>query len=421
MKKNNVTENHYGDDDTAEISNSQLEHLRSNTLLRCNKHSAVYVIPVSPNNSKTTKLYVFEPLDQTQKWFFERVMWPKLRKSPRYDREFRCGKHHCVSFHQDYLDGSTEDEDRVGAITIAKRLFQQYLNSDHALLFQDEPLPRKYRSNGSISCLTIPVPSATTHEDGAGTLFENLPRRRRRTRALPRDRDQDMIVGWARMLAQEVDLDVTRGASQPGGKFLLQLAHPQRLPPIHGQDTLQMMIQKQCIWAERLARMVSQLPGALQKQQDLRDQAWLEGLPWVQRWFVDNRTSNNEHNGGVSPDDDELRQSTYQWGKAMRWMTNWSFDMFEGKSDFSYGLDDWLQCITSNVAIHQWSLDEEEKQLGQAKGPNAILVRMVKTQTRWELTRGMEPLLGQIHDAAETEAHEWKSLCQRPATKDDVP
>ncbi|KAK8112214.1 uncharacterized protein PG998_008671 [Apiospora kogelbergensis] len=371
MKKNNVTENHYGDDDTAEISNSQLEHLRSNTLLRCNKHSAVYVIPVSPNNSKTTKLYVFEPLDQTQKWFFERVMWPKLRKSPRYDREFRCGKHHCVSFHQDYLDGSTEDEDRVGAITIAKRLFQQYLNSDHALLFQDEPLPRKYRSNGSISCLTIPVPSATTHEDGAGTLFENLPRRRRRTRALPRDRDQDMI--------------------------------------------------KQCIWAERLARMVSQLPGALQKQQDLRDQAWLEGLPWVQRWFVDNRTSNNEHNGGVSPDDDELRQSTYQWGKAMRWMTNWSFDMFEGKSDFSYGLDDWLQCITSNVAIHQWSLDEEEKQLGQAKGPNAILVRMVKTQTRWELTRGMEPLLGQIHDAAETEAHEWKSLCQRPATKDDVP
>ncbi|KAK8058172.1 hypothetical protein PG994_008620 [Apiospora phragmitis] len=170
---------------------------------------------------------------------------------------------------------------------------------------------------------------------------------------------------------------------------------------------MQSIIQKQGVWAERLLRMVRQLPEGLQKQKDLRDQAWLEANPLIQRWSGEKGSS---HNDDDYDGDDESRESFLPWLFLMRWMTDWSFDAFENEPVFDWDMTRWLLYITGNVAIHQWSLDEEEKQLGQASWPSTILTKMVKTQTRWELTRGMEPLLAQMQEAAEIEVSSWKAL-----------
>ncbi|KAK8859230.1 hypothetical protein PGQ11_009964 [Apiospora arundinis] len=144
----------------------------------------------------------------------------------------------------------------------------------------------------------------------------------RNSRPLPQDRDVEMILGLAKMIEAEPVYIFPDGRSQPGRSFFLKHLNPQMHRP--EGTSLEVLAAKQQDWTEHLARLVERIPAIVKNLTKERAGIWRSSIPIVLQML------------GYQEDDEQSEkmcdnQSTIdrRWVDLLRWMIEQGFDGFD--------------------------------------------------------------------------------------------
>ncbi|KAK7993407.1 tannase and feruloyl esterase [Apiospora arundinis] len=452
------------DKDESSDAELELEDLELGLLVKQDKYAKVYSVVTSEWASIQWEAHVFEPQNNKQARFLERMVWPKMRKSNNYKTDFarasaRIFVHRVTdgtaSFniaHTNTTQEKAEPFDMGAAIsssgpkggnplqpvTFVMLVFVCYcLRVKNSCLRMNKPIPDFVGRQSSTRLQNI---TSDTARDSLDKMWEHLKRDaqsftddtegngtntakdvdeeapptstrgsekpgRGSARPLPLDRDLEMILDFARMLSEDTPNVSPEVYSPPGLKFFSEHLVPQLSP---AEDSgLEALASKQQDWTDRLSRLIERIPKILKKLTQQRAAIWRASVARVVQVF-----------GNIDEDSSKDSDTNRRWPNILRWMIEYSFDGFDTKAvqavaeGLSAGLTPttsaWFLRVRSHALMYQWAKVETTKSDNGHDTPDAMLMKMLQAHTKRELVVGMVPILQRMRWVSELKAKYWK-------------
>ncbi|KAK8112622.1 hypothetical protein PG984_013148 [Apiospora sp. TS-2023a] len=454
---------------------STWEDLKLGMFVRQDKYAKVYSVVTSDWTAEAQwEAHVFELQGKQRARFFERMIWPKMRKSSNYEADFLRDSTHifvrrlvedidpvdakhtkakrkkarqavmaasssdCSAIEGDVRNNPAKEEG-IDTVAFVKQAFIRYC------VRVGKPVP-KFKGGQ----LTTDMPSwmerNALRDEGAKELWGSLKRdarvlvserncnttgngpgpdegkspmavsgarntSSRSSRPLPQDRDVEMILDLAKMIEAEPIYCTSDGQSQPGRSFFLKHLYPQTHLP--EDSTREELAAKQQDWTGRLTRLVERIPSILKTLTKRRDQIWKASIPSVLQVFGD------IEDGQIQDGDGEIGTI---WLDVLGWMIEEEFGGFDSAAvqALAQGLSvayaptttSWFFRIRRHVKVYKWAESQTNEGVLQKElgTPEAVPVRMLLAHTRRELVIGMRPLLERMAWISELTFKYWK--CQ---------
>ncbi|KAK8030080.1 hypothetical protein PG993_011371 [Apiospora rasikravindrae] len=445
--------------DNAELP---LSELQLGNFIRQDKFAKVYSVVASEWTAAVQwEAHVFEIQRNQQLRFFERMVWPKKRKSKNYETDFTRDLEQIFVYRiveeigpsaakrpkarrkrakpvsttaaisnteliGDNNPGNGSAEAPIYPVAYVTQVFSRYCDrigepipelkggtSDTDLItlaqsdwYQDESIKGMWEdANLKVNDLASERANESARATGDGGEGARLGRRSRRP--LPHDRDVEMIIDLAKIIKDEPIRYLPDGRPQLGRSFFLK----HLFPPTHWPEgwTLEELASKQQDWTVRLTRLIERVPRILKNLTKQRAASWQEAIPRVLQLFGD-------------VDGGDLNKSNIgsRWPHTLRWMIKNTFESADSNEvqslapvytstqglSITYGdraTTSWLLQIRHHVGLHKWAAPEMRNGAG-----DAVLLQMLHTHTRRELVAGMLPLLERMRWMSELTAKYWK-------------
>ncbi|KAK7912107.1 hypothetical protein PG985_014588 [Apiospora marii] len=460
------------DGNTASDVQPNLTHLNLGVCVREDKYAKVYSVVSSEWASAQWEAHVFEMRGKKVR-FFERMVWPKLRKSGNYEADFTRDATRIFVFRAtedaelikasktksmkqredlptvaldipnaeesgDYESTSLPNKTQLDPVAFVKKVLMchcarmneptprfkaEQVNADLPISSQPDFAPGddfekiwadlKRDASGLVDERggndAAPAKSFNQPPQLAGTGGRRRPRRGC-TRPLPQDRDLDMILNLASMIKAEPSAYFPDGLAQLGRSFFYKhLWFPTARPT---GSTLKKLVLKQDDWTDRLTRLIERIPKILKSLTKQRDLTWKSSIPRIMQVFGDIGHSDSLASHKTDSDSG--------WPSILRWMAEYGFEGLDPNEvqtlarslsfEYTQTTVSWLLRIHSHVEKHNWASAELENRVDKSDPPDRILMQMLQVHTRRELVVGMLPLLERMRWVSGVSSKYWKCL-----------